>query len=154
MRILILAFLICFLASPLVGTQESVPKHPTVTKFDCPEYPERARSLHISGTVKMMVSTDGHAVTEVKVISGPQILAKPAEANVRTWKFADHTPTSFTVTYVYADEGYYKKDPVTKCAAKMNLPSAVTVSTKIPFYALIAVSDARRENDSSRCSVA
>jgi hypothetical protein len=81
----------------------------------------------------MTVTTDGHRVTEVKVVSGPQILSGPAEANVRTWQFADHAPTTFTVTYVFVNEGYYKKDPVTKCAAKMNLPTEVTVSTKIPF---------------------
>lgn len=81
----------------------------------------------------MRVTTDGHAVIDVKVISGPQILAQPAESNVRSWKFADHQPTTLTVTYVYADEGNYKKDPVTKCAAKMDLPEHVTISTKIPF---------------------
>jgi hypothetical protein len=80
----------------------------------------------------MRVTTDGHGVTDVKIISGPPILAQPAESNVRTWKFADHPPTTFTVTYVYANEGNYKKDPVTKCAAKMELPENVTVSTEIP----------------------
>jgi hypothetical protein len=89
--------------------------------------------MHISGTVTMQVTTDGHVVTDVKVTSGPQILAQPAELNVRTWKFADHAPTTFKVIYVYANEGYYKKDPVTKCAAKMDLPRQVTVSTEIPF---------------------
>jgi hypothetical protein len=81
----------------------------------------------------MRVTTDGHVVTDVKLISGPQILAQPAESNVRTWKFADHPPTTFVVTYVYANEGYYKKDAVTKCAARMELPTKVTVSTEIPF---------------------
>lgn len=81
----------------------------------------------------MRVTTDGHAVTDVRIVSGPQILAQPAESNVRTWKFADHSPTTFTVTYVYANEGYFKKDPVTNCDAKTNFPAEVTVSTEIPF---------------------
>ena len=58
------------------------------------------------------------------------VLAKEAVKNVRTWKFADHSPTTFTVTYVYANEGNYKKDPITKCSAKMELPTQVTVSTR------------------------
>jgi hypothetical protein len=116
-----------------LGAQERSPSLPTVTKFDCPKYPDKARSAHISGTVKMQVTTDGHSVSEVKIISGPSILARAAEDNVRTWKFADHPPTTLTVTYVYTNEGDYKKDPVTKCEAKMDLPTQVTVSTKIPF---------------------
>jgi Gram-negative bacterial TonB protein C-terminal len=126
----------CFLALFVLSAQESTSSLPAVTKFECPQYPEKARSAHISGTVKMTVTTDGHAVTDVKIISGPQILAQPAEANVRTWKFADHTPTTFPVVYVYASEGYFKKDPITKCAAKMNLPSEVIVSIEIPVRTL------------------
>jgi hypothetical protein len=134
MRILTTAFLTCSLAPLLVGAQQSTPSPPTVTKYDCPQYPEKARSLHIEGIVIMRVTTDGHAVTDVKVIRASRILEPFAEANVRTWKFAEHRPTAFTVTYVYAFEGNYKKDPVTKCAAKMKLPETVTVSTENPLF--------------------
>ena len=133
MRIVTMALLLCSLAPPLVAAPQGTSSLPTVTKFDCPQYPQKARTAHISGTVTMRVTTDGHVVTDVKIVSGPQILAQPAELNVRTWKFADHPPTTFTVTYVYAYEGNYKKDPVTKCAAKMELPGKVTVSTEMPF---------------------
>ena len=81
----------------------------------------------------MRVTTDGHVVTDVKIVSGPQILAQPAESNVRACKFADHPPTTFTVIYVYTYEGNYKKDPVTECVGKMELPGKVTVSTEMPF---------------------
>jgi hypothetical protein len=131
-RVLSLAVFICFLALLGLSAQEIPSSLPIVTKFECPEYPERARSARISGRVTMTVTTDGHVVTDVKMVSGPQILAQPAEANVRTWKFAEHTPTTFPVVYEYVVEGYYKKDPVTKCAAKMHLPSEVIVSTEIP----------------------
>jgi outer membrane biosynthesis protein TonB len=128
MRILKLALLLCFLAPLLPAVPQATPTLPTVTKFECPHYPPQARSAHISATVKMQVTTDGHVVTDVKIISGPPMFAQPAESNVRTWKFADHPPTTFTVTYVYAEGADYKKDPVTKCAAKMDLPGKVTVS--------------------------
>jgi Gram-negative bacterial TonB protein C-terminal len=134
MRTLALAFLVCFLAPLLVDAQQSTPSLPTVTKLDCPQYPEKARSIHISGIVIMRVTTDGHAVKDVKVIRASEILAPFAEANVRTWKFADHQPTAFTVTYVYTFEGNYKKDPATKCTAKMKLPETVTVSTENPLF--------------------
>jgi hypothetical protein len=64
----------------------------------------------------------------VKLLSGHPVLAKAADKNVRTWKFAPSASGTFTVTYVYADEGIYKRDPITKCAAKMEHPTHVTVS--------------------------
>ena len=134
MRILIVTVLALLSVVPVqLLARQASSTLPTVTKFDCPRYPDKARAAHISGTVMMEVTTDGRAVSAVKIISGPSILARPAEDNVRTWKFADHAPTTFTVTYVYTNEGYYKKDPVTKCDARMNLPKEVTVSTKILF---------------------
>jgi hypothetical protein len=89
--------------------------------------------MRLQGLVKMQVTTDGHQVTDVKLTSGHQVLAQAADKNVRTWKFADHSPTTFTVTYLYVNEGHYKPDPVTKCSAKMELPTTVTVSTKFSF---------------------
>jgi len=86
--------------------------------------------MRLQGMVRMQVTTDGHKVVDVKLSPAHPVLAQAAEKNVRTWKFADHTPTSFTVTYFYVREGNYKRDPVTKCSAKMELPTKVTVSTK------------------------
>jgi hypothetical protein len=80
--------------------------------------------------VKMEVTTDGHQVTGAKLLPSHPVLAEEAVKNVRTWRFADHQATTFVVTYFYVDEGHYKKDPVTKCSAKMELPAKVTVSTK------------------------
>ena len=88
----------------------------------------------MQGVVNMRVTTDGHQVTGVKVLSaGHPLLAEAAEKNVKTWQFSDHAPTSFTVAYYYIADGYYKRDPVTKCSAKMELPEKVTVSTRFPF---------------------
>jgi hypothetical protein len=87
----------------------------------------------LQGTVRMQVSSDGQLVAEVKVLSGHPVLARAATKNVQTWKFAESSPMTFTVTYVYAAEGDYKRDPVTKCDAKMELPTHVTVSTKFPY---------------------
>jgi hypothetical protein len=79
--------------------------------------------------VRLQVTTDGHVVTDAKAIQSHPLLAEAALKNVRTWKFADHTPTSFTVTYFYVNEGKFKRDKTTKCDAKLELPTKVTVST-------------------------
>lgn len=119
---------IAFVLACCALTQTDKPL-PTVTAFDCPKYPPKAESMRLRGMVKMQVTTDGHQVTDAKLLPSHPVLAEEAVKNVRTWKFADHQPTSFVVTYFYVSEGHYKKDPVTKCSAKMELPAKVTVST-------------------------
>jgi len=79
--------------------------------------------------VGMEITTDGHQVTNVKLLPSHPILAEEAAKNVRTWKFAEHQPTTFRVTCLYVSPGHFKKDPVTKCSAKLELPTKVTVST-------------------------
>lgn len=106
---------------------------PTVTDFACPKYPSKAESMGLQGMVQLQVTTDGHQVTDVKLKSGHPVLAPDAINNVRTWKFADHPPTAFSVSYFYVHEGNWKPDKNTHCAAKMELPSKVTVSTGHPF---------------------
>jgi len=86
--------------------------------------------MRIIGTVKLQITTDGHQVVDVKLPSGHPVLAQDSLKNVRTWKFADHAPTTFEVTYRYVNEGEYKRDKVTKCSARMDLPTTVTVSRK------------------------
>ena len=132
MLIRIVALVLCSALFTSANGQKDSESLPTVTKFECPKYPEKARSLHIQGTVIMQITTDGHGVSGVKVLRAAGVLAPYAEANVRTWKFTDHLPTTFTVTYDYAFEGNYKQDPATKCDAKMDLPKSVKVSTERP----------------------
>jgi hypothetical protein len=133
MLIRIVALMLCSALFTRANGQKDTESLPTVTKFECPTYPEKARSLHIEGVVTMQITTDGHGVSGVKVLRAAKVLAPYAEANVRTWKFTDHVPTTFTVTYDYAFEGNYKQDPATKCEAKMDLPKSVKVSTELPL---------------------
>jgi TonB family protein len=133
MRIATLLFLVCLAEAFPTLAQKDDHVLPTVTDFECPKYPSDAKSMRLQGTVKMQVTTDGHLVADVKVLSGHPALARAATKNVQTWKFAESSATAFTVTYVYASEGNYKRDPVTKCDAKMELPTHVTVSTQFPF---------------------
>jgi hypothetical protein len=90
--------------------------------------------MRLQGTVILRITTDGHIVSDVKLTSGHPVLAPDAMKNVRTWKFADHAPTTFAVKYSYEFEGHFKRDPVTKCDAKLDLPTKVTVSTTMPPF--------------------
>lgn len=60
-----------------------------VDKRVAPVYPELARRMHITGSVRVAasVATDG-SVTDVKAQSGNQMLLSAAEEAVRKWKFA------------------------------------------------------------------
>lgn len=131
----LLVFAFCLSLSSAIAQQDA-PTLPTVTTFECPKYPSKAESMGLQGMVKLQVTTDGHQVVDVQLTSGHPVLAPDAIKNVRTWKFADHSPITFAVTYFYSHEGYFKPDKITKCSAKMELPTKVTVSTGHAFPSL------------------
>ncbi len=75
---------------------------PMVAYAAVPLYPPRARVANVEGVVRVQVTTDGHRViTTVANPSSHPELAQAAQANVRTWQFTVHEPTTFTVTYRY-----------------------------------------------------
>ena len=130
MRCFTLVVLICILSLQLAVGQQETKTLPTVTNFECPKYPAKAKSMRLQGLVLMQVTTDGHRVTDVKVTSGHPVLADDAAKNARTWEFAQHSAMTFPVTYLYVNQGEFKQDPTTQCSAKMELPAKVTVSTR------------------------
>ena len=129
MRSFLLVLFTCGLIVSSTVAQNNSPALPTVTAFECPTYPAGAQSNRLQGMVRLQVTTDGQQVAAVKLLSGHPILAPTAYENVKTWKFANHPPTTFVGTYFFVNQGKFKPDKVTKCAAKMELPSTVTVST-------------------------
>jgi protein TonB len=70
-----------------------------------PEYPQFAKTQHVSGSVQIdaLVDTSGN-VAEVKAISGPQLLQHAALDAVRKWKYTPATlngePTQMHLTVV------------------------------------------------------
>jgi len=136
MRTLPLLLLAASLALTSAIAQQQPQILPTVTAFECPKYPSKAESLGLQGMVQLQVTTDGHQVVDVKVTSGHPALKPDAVNNVRTWKFADHAPITFAVTYHYVHQGDFKRDKISKCSAKMELPTSVTVSTGHAFPSL------------------
>lgn len=71
-------------------------------------YPPLARQARIQGKVRLQLTTDGHVVTGVDVEEGHPLLAQAATQNVRTWRFGDHVPGTFEVTFIYG----FLNDPV------------------------------------------
>ena len=74
---------------------------PKVVQHDEPQYPLLARTANIQGDVVVKFSTDGQSVQQAEAQSGPPLLQKVSVDNVRTWKFAAHTPGTFHVTFRY-----------------------------------------------------
>jgi hypothetical protein len=132
MRTRLALTLLCLTALPVAG-QDKPAVLPSVTAFKCPKYPSQAESMRLQGVVMLQVATDGHQVADVKLTSGHPVLAPEAIKNVRTWKFADHTPTTFAVTYYYLLGTHYQRDRVTKCDAKMELPTTVHIAEELPM---------------------
>jgi len=77
-----------------------------------PLYPEIARAMHLSGTVRLraIIGTDG-SVRNLEVLSGNPILARAAVAAVRQWRYrptrlnggAVEVETLVTVKFVLGD---------------------------------------------------
>ena len=123
----ILGLTICVLSVSSMVAQKDAPALPDVTAFECPVYPPLAQRARVQGAIKMQVTTDGHQATDIKLKSGSPMLAQSAANNIRTWKFVDHPPTTFDVIFLYVNQRNSKGDKVADCAAKMELPSKVTV---------------------------
>lgn len=53
-----------------------------------PSYPEIARNMHLSGTVRLeaVIGTDG-TIRDLEILSGNPILTRPAVEAVRQWRY-------------------------------------------------------------------
>jgi hypothetical protein len=92
---------VALLSGSLAGVAQQKPVFPMVSFAEVPLYPPIARVAKVQGVVHLTVETDGHRVIRTTVQSGAKVLADAAEKNAQSWKFTDHGPTSFAVTYVY-----------------------------------------------------
>ena len=98
----LLLLLITFVASAAsVNAQEAAGTLPEVTNHATPVYPALARQAQIQGRVHLEITTDGHTVINVATKDGHPLLAGQAETNVRTWKFVNHVPGTFEVTFKF-----------------------------------------------------
>jgi len=101
---------------------------PMVATAEVPLYPPLARAAGIQGEVRLRVSTDGHGVVTTNVDKSHPLLAQAAEKNARTWHFATHEPTTFTLTYHYRIVAGLKANPYNPIVM-LRLPTEVEVCT-------------------------
>jgi hypothetical protein len=92
---------VLLLLVPNAVSQESADTLPKVVQHSEPMYPPIARTAHVQGEVRVKFATNGESVTDAEAETGPPLLHKAAEDNVRTWKFAPHTASTFHVTFRY-----------------------------------------------------
>ena len=98
-RVFLLAILVS--CSAVLRAQESARPLPEVTEHAAVKYPPLALQARIQGQVHLRITTDGHVVTDVNVKEGHPILAQSATENVKTWKFVDHEPGTFDVSFKF-----------------------------------------------------
>jgi len=121
-----IALLVMGIAS--VSAQESKVALPMVAGAAVPLYPPLARATRIQGVVHIEIATDGHNVITTRVKDGQKLLAAAAEENARTWRFAVHTPISFTVTYRYKLDAKLNDNPNNPTIV-LRLPTEVEISS-------------------------
>ncbi len=101
---------------------------PSVAAAAVPLYPPLARMARIEGVVHVKITTDGHKVIATQPEDGHKMLAAAAESNAKTWEFATHEPTTFTVTYQYKLVAESKENPYGPTVI-LRLPTEVEVIT-------------------------
>ena len=80
-------------AAPAITSNEPIPvggqvKEPRLVSSIAPAYPLAAKQINIQGDVRIQATIDetGH-VTQMKVVSGPTLLQRPAMDALRQWKY-------------------------------------------------------------------
>lgn len=83
---LILAVALALIVASVIPAR-AADQRAVLSRF-APTYPEIAKRLKISGTVRLEVTVDAAGkVTDVKTLSGNRMLSAAAEDAVRKWKF-------------------------------------------------------------------
>jgi len=70
-----------------------------------PEYPELAKKMHVSGSVKLelLVSSNGQ-VKSVKALGGHPLLIDAAEGAVKQWRYESGPETTEIVEFKFNDQ--------------------------------------------------
>lgn len=114
----------------LTHAQQVVGPLPEVISAADPTYPQIGLAAHISGVVHLHLTTDGKRVSTITEQTGPALLIPFAEAYVRTWIFAEHTPTTFNVTIRYN----YQEKSECETGIKIN-PAILHLPTEVEINA-------------------
>ena len=97
--VIIIPALVCFgLAGPAQTQQPSNENSRKLVRKVEPRYPELAKKMNLSGTVKVVavVAPDG-SVKKVEPVGGSPLLVEAAQSAITQWKFAPGTESRETV---------------------------------------------------------
>jgi TonB family protein len=108
------ALAMCFFAPGIFADEWPIP---VLDSAQMPRYPAIAETAHVDGDIEaeFTLNQDG-SVASVRIVSGPPLLARATEDNIRTWKFSsvprDGKPDrKYKTTFSYHFSGKYPKEP-------------------------------------------
>lgn len=105
MRMVLLILCLCFFAG---SAQCQAEPEPILRSYLMPTYPSIAATAHVEGNVSASFVLDAAGtVTSVEILSGPPLLQRATEDNIRSWKFVPATAKSATHRS-YVTEFYYR----------------------------------------------
>jgi len=104
--LLILTLCSIFSTAALSLAQDSAQPKRKIILQTMPHYPEIARRMHLTGTVKVaaIVTPDGK-VKKVETLGGSPILVQAAQSSLSQWRFAPATAESREVIEIHFDAG-------------------------------------------------
>jgi TonB family protein len=143
MKIAGLSVLLLLVAGTCVA--QSTSSSPVVVSAGVPFYPRVAQAAHIDGTVQLRISTDGTGVSSIDIESGPAMLARAAEEDVKTWQFEKHAPATIEATFRYVllpskCDSKCDCDDTQHDTVQLRLPTYVEVDAKTAMICDPAVS--------------
>lgn len=97
--VIVIPALLCFgLAGPAQSQQTSNENSRKLVRKVAPRYPDLARKMNLSGTVKVVavVAPDG-TVKKVEPMGGSPLLVDAAQSAIAQWKFAPGSESRETV---------------------------------------------------------
>jgi TonB family protein len=120
-----LVFLLFALATPTVtNAQDAL----CVKHIEAPQYDDIARAAHVTGVVTLAVTIDVDGqVTQVSRVSGPDILSKSAQENVKKWSFDNRSKAPVVLNMIYDYRILGKPSAKVVTSATFDLPGHVTV---------------------------
>jgi Gram-negative bacterial TonB protein C-terminal len=88
-------------AVPSSAAEENIIPVPDIVQHRDARYPSLAREAQIQGEVHMRVTADTYCAAKITTDSSEPLLAQAAESAVRNWRFGDHQPGTFDLTFNY-----------------------------------------------------
>ena len=83
-----LGVVVILLVAVAMGASASDVVYPKPVSSALPMYPERARAVHVAGTVRLWFVLNGNGeVSQAEVVSGNPMLCDAAVYTVKSWKF-------------------------------------------------------------------